>query len=293
MSETQTQPSSIHWITLWGLGLLWGCSFYLIKKGLVCFSPVQTASIRIGVASVAFLPFFLWNIRKIDRRKLKYYAVVGLAGSGIPAFLFAIAQMQVSSAVSGILNSLTPLFTLVIGILFFNNKEHVRKFAGVLLGLAGAAVLILFGKEMNAGGHLAYGLLIILATVCYATSVNTVKKHLQDENPVILSATAFQIIGIPALAILFSTDFIGKLEMDHEAWTAFGYLIILAFAGTFMASILFFGLVQKTSALFGSMTTYIIPIMAVFLGLLDGEILEISHGIGMAAILGGVYLSRK
>ncbi|MCC6687760.1 MAG: EamA family transporter [Saprospiraceae bacterium] len=288
-----SKPTTLHWVTLWSLGLLWGCSFFLIKKGLVCYTPVQTASIRIGVTSLAFLPFFIWHFKKINWKNLKYYAIVGLAGSGIPAFLFANAQTEVSSSVSGILNSLTPLFTLIIGIVFFNNKENVRKFFGVLLGLGGAVILILYGKELNTGGHISYSLLIILATICYATSVNTVKKFLQEENPLVLSAVAFQIIGIPSLIVLFNTDFTGKLQLDHEAWVALGYLVILAFVGTFMATVLFFGLVQKTDALFGSMTTYIIPIMAIFLGLLDGEVLEISHGMGMAAILGGVYLSRK
>lgn len=293
MSHSHLKPTVSHWITLWVLGLLWGCSFVLIKKGLVCFSPVQTASIRLGVASLAFLPFFIWHFKKINWQNFKYYAIVGLAGSGIPAFLFANAQTQVTSSVSGILNSLTPLFTFIFGIIFFKTQKSIRKLAGVLLGLLGASILILFGKDLGAAGHISYGLLIVMATMCYATSVNTVKRFLQDEDPIVLSAVAFQIIGIPALIVLLDTDFIGKFQLDQDAWVSFGYLALLAIIGTFIATILFFGLVQKTDALFGSMTTYIIPIMAVILGTLDGEVLGFYHGVGMAAILGGVYLSRK
>lgn len=294
MDQIQEKPNSNHWIILWVLGLIWGCSFVLIKKGLLCFSPVQVACIRIAVTSVAFLPFFIWHFKKLQFKNIKYYAIIGLAGSGIPAFLFASAQTQVSSSISGILNSLTPLFTFVFGVIFFKTEGSLRKFLGVMLGLIGACILVVFGKELGATGHIMYGLLIVLATMCYATSVNTVKRFLQDEHPVAISAAAFQIIGIPAIIVLlFNTDFIGKLELDHDAWVALGYLSLLAMIGTFMATILFFGLVQKTDALFASMTTYIIPIMAVFLGSLDGETLEFSHGIGMLAILGGVYLSRK
>ncbi len=293
MDHIHIKPTVSHWITLWVLGLLWGCSFLLIKKGLICFTPVQTASIRLGIAAIAFFPFFIWHFKKLSLANFKYYAIVGLAGSGIPAYLFANAQTQVTSSVSGILNSLTPLFTFVFGIAFFKAKGTLRKLAGVILGLTGASILILFGKDLGASGHISYGLLIVLATMCYATSVNTVKRFLQNENPVALSAAAFQIIGIPAIFILLSTDFIGKLQMDHEAIVALGYLALLALVGTFIATILFFGLVQKTDALFGSMTTYIIPIMAILLGSLDGEKLNFYHAIGMTAIMGGVYLSRK
>lgn len=219
--------------------------------------------------------------------------IVGLAGSGIPAILFATAQMEIPSSVSGILNSLTPLFTFVFGIAFFNTKGTLRKFFGVLLGLAGAGILIMFGKEMGQSGHILYGMMVVLATMCYATSVNTVKRHLQDVHPIALSAVAFQIIGIPAYIMLWKTDFVGTLQYDPEAWTSLGYLVILALIGTVLATTLFFALVQKTDALFGSMTTYIIPIMAVILGFLDGEPMTIVHVMGMGCILVGVYLSRK
>jgi drug/metabolite transporter (DMT)-like permease len=201
--------------------------------------------------------------------------------------------MEVPSSVSGILNSLTPLFTFVFGIAFFNTKGTLRSFFGVLLGLCGAGILILFGKEMGASGHFLYGLMIVLATMCYATSVNTVKRHLQDEHPIALSAVAFQIIGVPAYFMLWKTDFIGTLNNDPDALIALGYLVILALIGTVLATTLFFGLVQKTDALFGSMTTYIIPIMAVILGFLDGEPMTIVHVLGMSCILAGVYMSRK
>lgn len=293
METTIAKPSLTNWLTLWILGLLWGCSFILIKRGLVCFSPVQTASLRIGISALAFFPFFIWHFRKLNWYKLKYYVIIGLAGSGIPAILFATAQMEVPSSVSGILNSLTPLFTFVFGIAFFNTKGTLRSFFGVLLGLAGAGILIMFGKEMGASGHFLYGLMIVLATMCYATSVNTVKRHLQDEHPIALSAVAFQIIGIPAYFMLWKTDFIGTLNADPEAMYALGYLVLLALIGTVLATTLFFALVQKTDALFGSMTTYIIPIMAVILGFLDGEPMTIVHVLGMCCILAGVYLSRK
>jgi len=254
---------------------------------------MQTGSLRIAISSLAFFPLFIWHIKKVDWSKLKYYAIVGLAGSGIPAILFANAQMHISSSVSGILNSLTPLFTFVFGILFFNTGGTLRRFIGVLLGLVGAGILILFGKEMGQSGHIIYGMMIVLATMCYATSVNTVKKHLQDVHPIALSAVSFQIIGIPAYLILWKTDFIGTVQYDHEALISLAYLFVLAIVGTVIATILFFGLVQKTDALFGSMTTYIIPIMAVFLGFLDGEVFSILHVLGMGCILIGVYLSRK
>ena len=286
-------PSLKAWLILGLLGLVWGSSYILIKKGLVAFSPVQLACLRISISAIAFLPFFLAKLKTVDWSKRKELAIVGIMGSGIPPFMFAFAQTEISSSVAGVLSSLTPLFTLLLGILFFNSKLIWSKVIGVLVGLMGAIFLILFGSSAGIEGNLWYGLLVVLGAICYAISVNTIEKHLHSMDALIVSATTFIIVGIPSTIFLFFTGFIKVLQTHPDAWSSLGYIVILSLIGTVIATILFFGLVQITNAVFSSTVSYIVPIVAIFWGAADGEVITVFHLLGMALILAGVYLSRK
>ncbi len=281
------------WLVLALLALTWGSSYILIKKGLVAFSPEQLASLRISISALAFLPFFLTRFNKIHWKRWGYLIVVGLSGSGIPAFLFAIAQTKLSSSLTGVLSSLTPLFTLAIGVLAFGVSFVSSKAIGVLLGLAGAISLIFFGDEGGISESIGCGILVILACACYALSSNTVKTYLQDMSAITISSVSFTIIGFPAVIYLFFTDFVEVLSYKEHAWASLGYVTILSIAGTVIASILFYRLVQMTDAVFASTVSYLIPIIALLWGIVDGELITIYHLLGMGLILFGVYISRK
>lgn len=257
------------------------------------YSPVQLACLRVSISAIAFFPFFLYQLKKVDWSKWPYLLLVGLTGSAIPSLLFSYAQTEVSSSIAGILNSLTPLFTLVLGVIIFGNQMIWSKLVGVLLGLAGAALLILLGKRAGLEGNLWYGLLIVIATICYATSVNTVGKYLKVMPSLTISTVAFTFVGIPMLFYLFTTDFISVLQFEPGAYEALGYISILSLGGTFLATIIFFQLVQWTNPVFSSTVAYIIPIVALMWGVIDGELISIYHLLAIGLILGGVYLSRK
>ncbi|MBR9921007.1 MAG: EamA family transporter [Bacteroidetes bacterium] len=283
----------LSWLLLLFLGITWGTSYILIKKGLVVFSSIQLAALRITLSALAFLPVFIFRFSKINWKKWKYLLVVGLAGSGLPAIFFAFAQKELSSSLTGVLSSMTPLFTLVIGLLFFGLTFKVRQISGILLGLAGTLVLVWFGGSREASGNIWYGLLVVAAASMYALSSNTVKAYLQNMKSLTISSTSFVLIGPLGLAFLLNTDFFQVMENTPGAWTAFGYVLILSLAGTVIASILFFRLVQIRDAVFASMVSYLIPLIALFWGYQDGEQLSWYHFTGMALILTGLYLSRE
>ncbi len=274
------------------LSLVWGSSYILIKKSLVAFAPEQLACLRISISSLAFLPIFLWHFRRVDWSKTRYLLVVGLAGSFIPAFLFSIAQTELSSSLAGLLSSLTPLFTLLQAILIFGMPFAWNKVVGVTLGLVGATFLVYLGQT-EGSGNIRYAVLVIMATFLYAYSSNTVKAHLQDMNPLTLSSTAFVLVGPAGLLMLFQTDFVEVVQTHPAGWLSLGYVTLLALAGTVMASFLFFWLVQLTNPVFASSVSYLIPIVALGWGALDGEVITAFHLIGMVLILIGVYLSRR
>lgn len=289
----QTKPWHNPWVILVALSIIWGSSFILIKRGLISYDPLQVGFLRVSISAMAFLPLLFWRFSRIRREHLPWLLVVGLTGSGIPAILFALAQTHISSTMAGILNSITPLFTLTLGILFFGSPLIWRKVVGVFIGLGGALLLLINSGDAAFSGEFQYGMLVVLATICYAISGNTVATKLKGLDPLAISSSAFVMVGIPTTLLLFSTDFVSVLQQDTQAWASLGFISILALVGTVLASVIFFHLIQRTNAVFGASIAYLIPIVAVGWGLLDNEPVGWMHLIGLCLILSGVYLSKN
>lgn len=275
------------------LSLVWGSSFILIKKALIAFDPIEVACLRISISSIAFVPFLLWQLKNVDWSQWKYFLLVGLTGSGIPAFMYAIAQTQISSTMSGVLNSLTPIFTLIVSIFIYKNPFNLNKVQGVLLGFIGATMLFVLGDNGSTGSNQWYGLFVVMGTFCYGFSSNIVQHNLTGIRSLIISAVSFCMIGPPALAYLCTTDIYSNIITHEYGLQSLGAIVFLALAGTVMASILFYYLVQVTDAVFGSTVAFIMPIVAIIWGIFDGEIFLITDFIGMILILGGVYMIKK
>lgn len=282
------------WLYLATISLIWGSSFILIKKGLVVFSPVQVACLRIFLSMLAMSPLIFSSIQQIKKKDLPVISTIAVVGSGIPAFLYATAQTQLDSSVAAILNSLTPLFTLIIGLLFFKMSFRWAKMTGVIFGLLGAINLVVQTNSSFEVPNYNYALLIVFGTICYGLSINLVKSYCEQIPAIALNVVLFSIIGPFAGLFLFTaTDFVSVMQTAEGAWQALGYVTLLGVFGTALATIIFFKLAQQTDALFSSTVTYLIPIVALFWGFLDGEIIGLSHILGLSFILLGVYLAGK
>lgn len=286
------ENKNLKWLLLSVLALIWGSSFILIKQGLVALNPFQVGSLRIACAGIFLLTIGFKSLPTIAHHKWKYIAVTSLFGTFIPAFLFAIAQTQISSTVSSILNSLTPLNTLVLGILLFGLKFERKQIFGVIIGLIGSSILILNGAANHPEQNYYYAILIIISSICYAINVNLIKKYLPDLSPLAISTGNFTVMLIPALIILFSTGFINIVPIE-KVQTSMFYIAILGVVGTGIANIIFFKLIQLSSPVFATSVTYLIPVIAFFWGLLDNESLTMIQFFGAFVILAGVYLSSK
>jgi drug/metabolite transporter (DMT)-like permease len=282
------------WLILFILTLVWGSSFILIKKGLVYFTSTQVGAMRIAISFIFLLPFALARLRRVARNEWKHLIVVGLVGSGLPAFLFARAQTGLDSSMAGILNSLTPLFTLLTGVVFFSARSRWQSIAGVVIGLAGAIGLISVGGGHSFEFNMKYAVYVILATICYAINVNIIKYRLMRLDAITITSMSFIFIGVPVLVHLFLfTDFVARLGSEEGSWLGLLYIAILAVVGTGLALMLFNALVKIASPVFASSVTYTIPLVAVSWGVLDGEPLSWSAGIWIALILTGVFLVNK
>lgn len=263
-----------------------------MKRGLEVFAPEQVAALRLGISFTAMLPLALWRMGRIRRSEWPWLAVVGWAGSGFPAFLFALAQTRISSGIAGILNALTPVFTLLLGMLFFGLSFRWSWTGGILLGLLGVGLVIgqLNGWTFDSMGW--YALAALGGTVFYAISGNTVKQRLAHLDAFTIGSMGFATVGVPALILLFGSDFTRRMDTVPGAWAALGYIALLALFGTVFASVLFYHVVQRTNQVFGSMVSYLIPLVAVGWGVADGEHMHWIYLAGLGLILAGVHTTR-
>lgn len=284
--------NKLKWILLIGLALVWGSSFILIFKGLHGLSAIELGSMRI-----IFSALFLWiigfkSIYTIRLHQWKYIALTGFMGTFFPAYLFAIAETQVSSSIASILNSLTPLNTLLIGVLGFGFTFKRNQSLGILIGLLGILTLILGGNQAGSSKNIYYSLLVVLASICYAVNINLIKKYLSDVKPLSITTGNFTVLSIPAFVILLFTDFFEKIQLQNTQ-TSLQYVLLLAVLGTGIANIVYFKLIQISSPIFASSVTYLIPIVACVWGFFNHESLTFIQYIGAFVILIGVYLSNK
>ena len=281
-------------ILLIALALIWGSSFILMKNALKVYSASQVATMRMFFSFLFLLPLTIRNFHKVPVKFLLLITLVGLLGNGLPAILFANAQTKLSSSTAGVLNSLTPLFTLIIGVAFFKQHFSSTKITGIVIGMIGAIVLIVFKGNGSIETNYQYGSYIFLATLCYAWSVNLIKNYLHGLPAIAISATALLFIGPAYGYYLFAhTDFIYKTMHDAGAGQALGFVLLLALFGTAISLVLFNKLVQITTPIYAASVTYLIPIVALFWGFIDGEPISYIQLIGLIGILLGVYLANK
>lgn len=287
------ENSARAWVIFVSLVILWGSSFLLMKKGISVFAPEQVGAIRIVYALIFSLLVGGKHLFRIPPRKeWSSYGVVGLLGNGVPYVLFPIAVSHIPSGLVGITNSMTPLFTLVLGLLFFGRKLRRKQVVGVAVGFAGAALLV-GGQAASAEsepGAWAYILLAAGSSLFYGLSINFIGFKLPQAHPVGLTLWAFLIAGIPASILLFSGDFVQRVLTHPDAWEVLGYLAFLGFVGTAGAIMAFNYLISITSPIFAASTTYLVPGVALLWGLSMGEALHLHHAVGLATILLGVYL---
>lgn len=282
------------WIYLIILSAVWGSSFILIKKALIGLTPLQLGALRTLFAATFLLLIGFPYLKKIEIHKWKWIAISAFLGTFIPAFLFAFAETEIDSAVASILNSTTPIMTLILGAVLFSITFTRNQLIGVFVGLIGSMLLIWSGANVNPDQNYWYATLILLASICYAFNVNIIKRHLQEIPAMAIAVGNFIVLIIPAfLVLLFSDFFTTETLHNPEVHTALGYLVILAVVGTGVAKVMFNKLVQMSTPVFASSVTYTIPIIALLWGFLDGETFTLWQGGAALVILLGVLLTNR
>ena len=284
----------IAWALLILLAIIWGSSPILIKKALIKLDPFEIGALRLTLASFVLFPFLAKNLKEIRRKDYLILFISGIVGNVLPYFLYPIAQTKIDSATSGVLTSLTPFFALIVGVLFYKLKATKNNIIGLVIGFIGTSLLILFSNKSDGFSVDLFGLFVVAATLLYGINLNLVKYHLNHLKPIaITSFSIVSILPITVYILFYSTPFLSHCNNFNNYSLEFGYVFILGVLGTSIATIVFYNLIKIKDTVFASMVTYLMPLVAIIFGVLDGEIINAIQLFGMALIMGGVFINSK
>jgi drug/metabolite transporter (DMT)-like permease len=288
----KNRPELLHWGLFLILSVIWGSSFILMKEGMKHLSAYQVASLRMLSAGLVLFPFAIRALRNFPRKNLPLVLLSGSLGTFFPAYLFCIAETELDSGIAGILNALTPLFTILIGAVFYHSTVPVKKWMGVIIGFIGLVLLMISGKQDMRFNNMNYSFFIILATIFYGINVNLVSRRLRHIPSLSLAAVAFSMLILPAGIILILTGYFRQSGIQGFTYSTTASSILGIF-GTAIASVLFYVLMKRAGALFASMVTYGIPFVAIFWGFLAHETITTLQILCLLMILAGVWLANK
>ncbi|MBK6937846.1 MAG: DMT family transporter [Chitinophagaceae bacterium] len=292
------QKGILRWGLFAALCIIWGSSFILMKWGMFdehqqpVLSPFHVAALRMLSSGVVMLPFLYSSLKGIPAKTVRYILLSGWMGSFFPAFLFCIAETKIDGALTGSLNSLTPLFVIITGTLFFGMRTGSKKIAGVVVGLAGSALLI-YLNITKPQGYISYTGFVVFATLLYGFNVNMVHNKLAGVSSVQIATIAFTGLIPPALIVLFATGYFNQPLSEHKFIMSTLASSILGIVGTAFASVLFYVLVKRAGGLFASLVTYGVPFVAIIWGVYYGENVTILQIVALCIILAGVYLANR
>lgn len=287
-----------NWILLIVLSSIWGSSFILMKLGMettsgdAIFTHTQVAAVRMCTAALFLLPIAIGALKKLQWKNTWKLAIVGLLGNFAPAFLFTFAETGISTGYAGMLNSCTPIFALIIGFIVFQNRLNNWQILGVIIGTSGIVGLTLSGQNVSLNGNWIHVGAVVIATLGYAISLNTIKYTLQHLKSTEITALSFLIILIPGIPAVYFSGTLDTIATNPHAMTGLGFIAILSIVGTAFAVILFNRLIANASILFASSVTYLIPVVALLIGLGFNEEINFAQITSMLVILSGVFVAN-
>lgn len=284
----------VAWLLLILLAIIWGSSPILIKKALIKLDPFEIGALRLTLASIVLFPFLAKNLKEIRSKDYFVLFVSGIVGNVLPYFLYPIAQTKIDSATSGVLTSLTPFFALIVGVIFYKLKATKNNIIGLIIGFLGTSLLILFSGGADGFKVDLFGLFVVAATLLYGINLNLVKYHLSHLKPItITSFSIVSILPVTLYILVFYTPFLSHVSEFNSYAKEYGCVFILGVLGTSIATIVFYNLIKIKDTVFASMVTYLMPVVAIILGMIDGEIINGIQLFGMALIMVGVFINSK
>ncbi|HIP26928.1 MAG TPA: DMT family transporter [Flavobacteriaceae bacterium] len=285
--------NKLKWLYLISLSLIWGTSNFLIKKATYVFTGYQVGALIMVFSALVLLPFGYKSLKQVKKKHISTLLIIALFSTFIPSFMWTIAIGKIGVSITTILNSLTPLNTLIIGFLLFGLRFTRNQILGLVIGFIGLSVYFLTGNFYQGSGDYIYSLLVIFSSLGYALNSNLIMNKLTDLSALSITTATFIITLIPSLLVLYYTDFFNIYNGSSVQINSLLYILFKGAIGTALAMVMYNKLVKVSSAVFASSVTYLIPVVALFWGYIDGEIITFWQLISGFLILLGVYMANK
>ncbi|HBS86553.1 MAG: hypothetical protein A2W91_20245 [Bacteroidetes bacterium GWF2_38_335] len=280
----------VQWAIIIMVAFTWGTSFILMKFGLRDYDMYQVGALRIFISFIVLLPLAIYHIRKLNKKNFPVLFFIGLIGNTLPAFLFTKAQTHISSSMAGILNSLTPMFALLIGVYFFKDKVSKINVIGIIIAFIGACGLMIKSDIQGFFGSANwYALFVVVAALLYGANLNLIKHKLKNLNPFATISLAFMLSGPPCGVTLLFTDFTPAIN-SPTGLESLMFIAMLAVFSSVLALSVYYVIIPYITTIFASSVTYIIPIFAIMWGVIFGESLMFTDFLWGMIILIGIYL---
>ena len=280
--------TALDWGLFLGVALIWGSSFLLIAIGLDAFHPGLVTWLRVGFGAATIALFPQARRTRVDRDDLTRLRLLGLIWVAIPFTLFPIAQQWIDSAVAGMLNGATPVFTALLATILLRALPARLQIVGLIVGFAGIVAIALPSAGTGATATLGVAL-ILVATVCYAIALNMVTPAAQKYGSLPVMA---HVLGSATLLV---TPFgIYGLTQSSFTWPAFMATLALGAVGTGIAFYMMGALVGSVGATRSAFLTYVIPVVALTLGVVfRDEVVAPLAIAGVGLVIVGAFLASR
>ncbi len=282
--------SSVDTMRLILLSTLWGMSFIFMRVAVPEFGPIPLILVRMGVGALLLLPLLMTiKYMKLVWENKGSLFIVGLVNHVMPFCLLALATTQLEAGFTSLINATTPIFTALLGALFFTTPIQRQQYLGLALAFLGVYVLSANRLDFAIGGDGWFILAAMAATFCYGVATNYTKTRLSHLPPRVLAAGSVNMSALILLVpgvLLWPSDPISPL-----AW---GNALSLAALSTTVAFLIYFGLIASAGATATSTVTFLVPVSALVWGwVLLGEVLTLQVIIGMVITLLGTAIATR
>ncbi len=289
LKPVHTAMSPRDWGLLLGLGAIWGGSFFFARVAVAEIPPLALVLFRVAIAALA-LHVYLAVRGSSLRPALPHaasFALLACLNNIIPFSLIFLGQTELGAGLASVLNATTPFWTVLLANAFTRDEKlSWNKMAGIVLGVAGTAIMIGPGLLAGIGGPAWAKFALIGAAVSYGCA-GVYSKRFRKLPPALIATgqlTASTVMMLPVVLFLY-----GGTELFSASVPVWGAVLALALLSTAFAYILFFKLVASAGAINASLVTLVVPVSAILLGALFlGERLEPFEFAGMALISAGL-----
>jgi drug/metabolite transporter (DMT)-like permease len=282
-----------NWLMFGALGLIWGASYLLIKIGVQELDALSLVSGRLGVTAIAFVIAFLVMGKRLPRDRKTWIVLVtaAMVNTTLPFLLITWSESSIDSGLASVLNSTTPLFSIVIAhALLADDKITVGKLLGLVTGFLGIILLAVRGIDPTHNNPLPGQLAVLIASVCYGFGAVFVRRNLRHIDPMVNAGATMMISAVCVIAVtllaVHPLPNVAALQPRVQL-TVLG----LGLINTFIAYILYYRLIKNWGASRTTMVTYVIPTVGLLLGaVFEHEVIDLQLLAGGALIIGGVAL---